>query len=378
MRNYPRVNVQIVARLAVCGTIVGCVGESITQPGIPTLPTSAISYVKGFPDASIVAIGGTQQLSATGITLAGESITAFDSVVYQYRTLSDSVRLRLSNTGLVTGLSSTGTNPVLVNVIAFKGSSIRGDQVVVQVTPTAASGLQLSVQPIPPDSARLASGTTKTIVPTLRDPTTGVSVSNPAVKYTVKGSDSARVDVFRGTVRYIPDFANLNDFVVVNAPPTTNSRINPNQIVALAGEGSAWIYATISAYGTILRDSVRYTFTYPFAQTISTVKDNLALQNIYANQMVTLAPGATVSFQNGVSSADPLTVAYSFDNPAGASAASPASVDGGSVGNVTPLTGGQTSRRRFLSPGTYRWTMTAAGGPAPWPGQTLSGTIVIK
>jgi len=34
--------------------------------------------------------------------------------------------------------------------------------------------------------------------------------------------------------------------------------------------------------------------------------------------------------------------------------------------------------RVFTTPGTYKWTAVTGGGQAPWTGQTLSGTIVIK
>jgi len=353
--------------------ISGCVGDPITQITAAPLTLTDVAFLNAYPAASIVAVGGTQQLSATGITYTGEPVTQFDSVVYQYNSLSDTLRFKLSPSGLVTGVGTSGTTLMRVNVIAFKGSTIRGDQIIVQVTPATITGLTMSIQPVAPDSAKLAMGTRKTIVPVVRNPSTGESVANPAVIYEVRGSDSSRVDVFRGNVTYR---INPSDLMIVR--PGTSASVGTNQILALRGEGSARIYATIVAYGTALKDSVQYTFSYPYSQTISTQKLNLAVVNAFADQTVILAPGATLTFSNNVSSTDALTVTYTFDNPAAATAANPASTTGGASGDVTVLTGGQSSRRRFDTPGTYKWTAVTGGGQAPWTGQTLSGTIVIK
>jgi hypothetical protein len=372
MRRVNNVHTWVPLLLGILATY-GCVGDGITALKAPALAATSLAFVNGSPTASIVAIGGTQQLSATGTTFTGAAIT-MDSVIYQLNTLSDSVRLRLANTGLVTALASTNRSPVRINVLGFKDGVVRGDQIVVQVTLAAPAGLVFSIKPIAPDSAKLASGTTKTINPVLMNPNTGESVSTPAVMYKIKGSDSARVDTFRGVVTYR---ITNTDIMTVRTPQSPSAQ-QPNQITALRGEGTAWIYAAINAYGTAFADSVQYTFSYPYTQTIGTGKANLAIQSMYADQTVTLAPGATVTFQNTVPTTDPLTIAYTFDNPGGATAASPASTTGGASGNVTALAGGQSSRRQFLTPGTYKWTTTAAGGPAPWPGQTQSGTIVIK
>lgn len=354
--------------------LTACHGQSMSAlPDLP-LSTTAPAFIAATPPASILAVGGTQQLSVTGVSLAGAGISTFDSVLYQYNALADSVRLRMTSGGLLTGLASTGATPVRINVIAFKEGTVRGDQVLAQVTPAAVTGLTLSIQPIAPDSAKLAAGVTKTITPVLRNPVTGIAVATPAVIYKIKGPDSARVDVYRGSVRYVISSANA----MTVRPTTANSGLAPNQFIALSGEGTAWLYATVNAYGTVLQDSVRYAFSYPYTQTISTVKVNLAVQSMYGYTTLTLAPGAIVTFQNGVAATDPLTVAYAFDNPAAVTAPSPPSTAGAASGNVTTLTGGQTSRRQFLTSGTYHWTVIAAGGPAPWPGQTLAGTILVK
>lgn len=357
---------------------VGCVGRSMTT--LPAMPLSktAPAWLIVSPPVSIIAVGGTQLLSLTSNSYGGTPVTTFDSVMYIYSSISDSTIIGLASTGVMTGRSASPAT-VRVNVFAFQGNGVVGDQVLAQVTPTVMPGLALSIQPVAPDSAKLAASTVKTILPVLRNATTGLSLANPPMRYLVRGADSAKVEVYEQSISISGNGG--QDIFVVRAGNNSSSNgafLQPNQIEALKGEGSVWIYALASVYGTILQDSVLYTLTYPYTVTIPTVKANLAVVSIYANQTVTLARGATVTFQNGVAATDPLTMAYTFDNPAAATAASPASTTGGAAGNVTLLTGGQTSRRQFLTPGTYRWTTTTAGGPAPWPGQNVTGSVLIK
>jgi len=351
----------------------GCAGQSITSLTDHALSPESLESIVVSPQVTIVAVGGTQQLAPVGHTYAGAAVTTFDSVLYRYNNPGDAALLQLSNTGLITGVSA-GATTVVINVYAFKDGALRASRALAQVTETVIPGLQLSIQPVPPDSAKLSPGIPKTIDPILRNPTTEAEVINPPMWYFVRGADAARVDVYNGWgVEY-------NGYGAQSVPvgSATSNFLSPKQIVALSGEGTVWIHGAVTAYGTVLEDSVLYTLTYPYTATMTTVKTNLAVTNSYAGQVLTLAPGATVTFQNGVASSDPLTVAYTFDNPAAATAADVPSTSGGASGNVTTLTGGQSSARKFVTPGTYHWTATTAGGPAPWTGVTLSGTIVIK
>lgn len=355
-----------------CGLfLAGCIGPSTKS--LPDLPLNmdALASLSVSPPVSIIAVGSTQQLNTTATAFDGTSVTTFDSVLYRYSTASDSVFLRMSPAGLLTGIQpKNGT--IFILIFGFRGDAVRGDVVLSAVTASPIAGLTMSIQPIAPDSAKLASGTTKSIIPVVRNPNTAVSIANLPMRYAVKGTDASRMDVFNPFMSLI----NGSDRFTIRGATINN--FSSNQIRALSGEGTVWIYATMTAYGTPLQDSVQYTLSYPYTATIAVTKDNLEVVSLYAGQVITLAPGAVVTFQNGIASSDPLTVTYVFDNPAAALAASPPSTTGGSAGNVTTLTGGQNTRRQFATPGTYHWTMTGAGGPAPWAGQTLLGTIVIK
>lgn len=361
---------QVILAFGIFGAMLACQMETVTQPVLED-PETTLGQLEITPRVSIIAVNGTLQLNVTGRSLTGTPIDGFDSVTFALVRPADTLRVRLTSSGHVTGLApSSGTAHVELNAYAYKGKSIRVARALVQVTPAIVPGTILSIQPAPPDSAKLAQGVTKTIIPVLRNPTTGARVASPVVWYTVRPADELRIG------RYQPRLVTPEGTVTQWFPSPAPA---PNQIRASAGEGTVWIYARINVYGTTLTDSVLYTLSYPYVLTILTEKVNLKVASkTAANQEYNLAPGAQVTFRNGVAPTDPLLVTYTFDNPSAATAPSPLPAVGGTTGNLTPLKGGQSSTRRFLTPGTYRWTATASGGPDPWPGQTVTGTIVIK
>lgn len=372
-----------VMRLAAvgCATLaMGCVGEKgVLSIGIPA--SSALGRVVLSPHNAIVAVGGTLQATTSGTSLDGTPITQFDSAQYLLATATDSARATVTLNGLVTAVRPSST-PVPVNVLVYLNGTVQVDQMLIQTTATTIPGITLSIQPPPGDSAKLASGTVKTIVPVLQNVTTGLSVVGPQLEYEVKVADESRLGVYTANIT-LPSFLTLR----VGRTSLTPS-VGRNQIVPYVSSGAAWVYARVNAYGTVLQDSVLYTFSYPYVGTVATSKSSLAVMTTInggsalqpgLSATVTLTPGAIITFSSGLSATDLLTIAYTFDNPTAATApvVSP-STTGGASGNVTALVGGQNSRRQFLTPGTYHWTTLAAGGPAPWPGQTFNGTIVIK
>lgn len=355
--------------MAIVGTmaLLGCNNTPSTPA--PIYPASTtLGYMTASPAVAILAVGGTQQLSVTGVSLTGVPIATFDSVRYLLPNKGDTLRVKLTGAGLVTALAPSSA-AIPVNVFAFQQDIAKGYQILLQVTATVVPGVTLSIQPVAPDSAKQAMGTAKTITPVLRNPTTGASVSSPVMRYTVNPADANRVGV------YIPTLTLANGIAVQQQ---RSSSAGMNQILPQTPTGTAWIYATANVYGTLLQDSVQYTFSYPYAMTISTGETQLDITSAFNSQILTLAPGATITFRNNGSDNGLLTVAYTFDNPAAVTAAIPAATIGGATGNVTTLTQGKTSNRMFLTPGTYHWTATAVGWPTVTSSKTLSGTIVIK
>jgi hypothetical protein len=329
-------------------------------------PSDAVGAIAASPGVAIIAVGESQQLHVDAVSLTGEPI-ALDSVVYRINTVSDTARIKLDPNGLVTALApSTGT--MYVNVFGYKHGAVKADQVVLQTTAAEIPNLQLSIQPLAGDSARLAAGTSKTIAARIRN-TAGDSIVRPVIRYTVHTGDSTRVAV------YIPQLASPAGQLLVSHPTILSAGVN--QIRPLVGEGSAWIYATVNAFGTELKDSVLYTFTYPITQYVSFTTVGNGVVSSHKGQVVTLERNATVTFSNDTYGLDGFALTITFDDPAGATAASPPSTTGGTSGNITALSSGQSSDRRFATPGTYKWTVHA-DGLAPFTGQTFSGTLVIK
>lgn len=367
-------SVRFLARVSALGgfaVMLACADTPAT-PSMATSPSTTLAAVSASPQNTILAVGGTQQLSVAGTSLTEQPITQFDSVVYKLDDLADTLRVQLTATGLVTGLASS-VSPIRVDVYVFLNGVARGDQVLLQVTPTVIAGLTLSIQPDVTDSARLAVGTPKFITPVIQNPGTGESVDNPTLLYSVKRADAKRVQI------YIP-YLTLSSGIDISTQPSY-PYADVGQIMPLVPTGSAWIYASVSAYGTMLRDSVLYTFSYPYSMVIATGESGsvpLDISNAFADQVLTLAPGATITFANYGSDNNLLTVSYTFDDPAAATEADVPSSDGGSTGNVSTLTSGLSSDRKFNTPGTYHWTASAAGWPSASNAKTLSGTIVVQ
>lgn len=357
--------VRLAAAAGITAAASGCVGEK-GEIAIAHPVTEALASVTVSPSAAILAVGQTRQFALTGVSMAGMPIMGFDEVRYVLGTAADSVRLRLAVDGAVSAIAPG--NLMLVNVLVERNGEFKGDQALVQVTATPVSGVALSIQPS--DSAKLAAGALKTMTPVLRNAGTGLSVPSPVVRYSVRPADAKRVALYRPSITV----GGINVQIAPSLAPTAS------QIGALAAEGATWIHGTVDAYGTLLRDSVLLTFSYPFRATIATGLAGAMIAADANGRSITLAPGATVTFRSDVFSvvAPLLTIAYTFDNPGAATAATPVATVGGASGNITPLPPGEITTRRFLVAGTYRWTAVAAGGTAPWSDQMLTGSIVIR
>jgi hypothetical protein len=321
----------------------------------------------------VMAVGDSVTLSVAGVTVGGTPITTFDSVRYVLNSIVDTLRLRVSPTGVVTALASSGTSPVLLNVFAYKDNLGAGDQVIIQVTPTSFTGATLSIQPSASDSARVALGNGKTITPVIKNQTTGTSVAGPRIRLWTSPEDAKKLGCYRLSFPTVSaKFAITSAQMQLNACATTYGL---NQIIG-AATGTAWVHANVLVYGVPLRDSVLYTVTYANHIYVGVQNNNLAITCQYCNAFIT--PGGIITFQNNFRAGLGISVTYTFDNPAAATAATPASVTGGSSGNVTTLSSGQSSDRVFPTPGTYVWTETVSGATPPFTNGTYQGTVVVQ
>lgn len=341
--------------------VAACGSDTITE-NASTSPTQALGVLVAAPGAVLIAVGDSLQMGARAYSLAGDVLQP-DSMRYVIDAAADSAYVKISPAGMLTAIK-VKPSTVTLDVVAFKNGTARMDQAFILVTATSVAGVTLSVQPVPPDSARLDMGMVKKLVPVVKNPTTSVSVANSPVQLSVSSADAQRVAF------YAPRSFNPN---VPSVAYGSALLYSAGTFSPLVGQGTAWIYGSLTAYGVALRDSVQYTFSYRHSLTIDASKYNLALVSSMSGETITLGQGAVVQFDNDVAYGDPLSITYTLNNSAAASG-----YGGDSGGDPGTLTSGTSALRQFNTPGTYVWTGIGSGGPAPWPGQKISGTIIIK
>jgi len=368
-----RIATVVATVVALSATMVaGCTGDNSVAPSLRS-PATTLGEVYVSPLNAVMAVGDTMSLTVTARTLSGAPLTTFDSVQYQLQNSTDSLRVRLSPSGLITALSPSGANsPVLVQVIAFQDGLARANVAVVQVTATKFTGATLSIQPIAPDSARLAIGNDKTVNPVISNPLTGETVDGAAIRYEYGKGDSTTM------LCYVPSF--------VVSPPLSSQQLTSsscgansvglNQIHGNIAD-TAWVIANVQVYGVPLRDSVRYIITNTFVQYAQVEVNRLGLSGAGGNSFV-IAPGGMMYFYNSLPTQLGATVDFVFDDPSAATVSNPPSDLGGTTGTITPLDPGMSATRQFLTAGTYRWVATVHGGIPPFAGATTTGYVIVK
>jgi hypothetical protein len=329
------------------------------------------------PINAIMAVGDTMSLTLTGQSVAGDPLTSFDSIEYILQTPTDTIRTRISANGLVTALTPSGTNkPVLVEVIGFKDGVARADQAVIQIVATTFPNATLSIQPISPDSAKLAWGSTKVITPVIRN-TSGQSVASPQIRYEYGPGDSTTLQC------YVPNFVATPTLTQAQLKLTTcGSNSNAGSVtldrIHAFRAGTAWVHATVLVFGVVLRDSVKYTLTNPYTGNVSVGPTEL-LPGDPLRANIIIAPGGTITFVNSFPAAIGASVSWTLDNPGAATASNPPATYGDTIGNISAIDASQfTSKRRFLTAGVYTWTAKVICGIAPYNGATVTGEITVQ
>jgi hypothetical protein len=374
----PRVATSILGVAAafagLAGLFTGCLGDNASVNPSMSDPTAAIGALQLSPINTIMAVGDSIPLVVRGQTLSGAPITQLDSVQYILQNVADTLRVRIASTGVVTALTPSGTNnPVLIEVIGFKGGLARANQAIVQVTADKLVGATLSIHPVPPDSARMSWGSVKRIVPIVQSSLTGQRVASPTFRYEYGPGDSTTMQC---GIQSLPPTATLTA-LQLQMSACGGSSVAINMIHANQ-KGTAWIIADATVYGVALRDSVQYTVTNPFAGTVNADPSFLLQPDHQSGSALLIAPGGRVTFLNSFSPALNAAVSWTFDNPSAATAYPPTRQYGGTTGNVTAVPSNQFAIRQFLTPGVYRWTATVSGGVPPYTGMTSSGFITVQ
>lgn len=338
-----------------CGASDGAVA---TEPqSVTTLPSTMVVT----PQALVMAIGDSTQLSVAGLAIDGVTpVTRFDTVAYTYATLSDSTKLRVAPTGMLTALAVT-TSPITVNVkVTIHGVSLTS-QVYVTVTATVIPGLMLSIQPPVLPAPRVAVGGSLTISVQLKN-SAGTSVPNPAL--------------------WLTTTAPINLVTVTRS--ATGGRFAPRN-----RSGSAWFYGTVNVYGTTLMDSVQYSFEDALNQNISITslspQSNIlgySIDAAGATQYLVVGGLANFTYSSSLNPADTTKFTVTFDNTAGLTSTSTANFMNGTITKLgqTNAVAGMNSYIpvQFNTPGTYHWTITGSGPVATFRNGLNTGTIIVE
>jgi len=352
--------------------LAGCSQDHGVAPTVRS-PEATLGVIHASPLNAILAVGQTVQIDVAGQALSGQAITTFDSVVFATQSATDTLRVQVSPTGLVTGRAASGSNPVLLNVFAFKDGVIRADQVILQVTDSAITAPTLSIQPGPGESTTLSQNSSMQLTPVVRN-ALGSSVPYVSLRLLYHDADLGKLGC------YVPNFPDVGKYTSTELSlPTCASSVGLNSIVATDRSGSVWVIADASVYGVHLRDSVQYTMINPPSGLVAFLPRNLSLQGgTTLFGAVYIVPGGQVTFYNFFDTGLGTSIDVVFDNPGAVAAVSPPSTTGGSSGNITALLGGQQTLRTFPTPGTYHYTATLSGSIAPFSGAQTSGEIVVQ
>lgn len=352
--------------------LAGCNPDHGVAPVLQS-PESILAAVHASPLNVVLAVGQTVQIDVAGQTLSGQAVTTFDSVRYATQSATDTIRVQLSPTGLVTGRAASGSNPVLVNVFAFKEGVVRADQVILQVTDSAITAPTLSIQPGPGESTVLSLNSSLQLSPVVQN-ALGSTVPYVSLRLIYHDADVGKLGC------YVPTFPDVGTYTSTELSlPSCASSVGLNSIVATDRTGSVWVIADAMVYGVHLRDSVQYTMISPSSAFVAFLPRNLSLQGgttLFGSLYI--VPGGSITFANFFDAGLGTSIDVVFDNPGAATAATPPSSNGGSSGNIVALLGGQETIRVFPTPGTYHYTATLSGSIAPFTGAQTSGEIVVQ
>jgi hypothetical protein len=339
----------------VAAALLACESEVVT-PELPADDPTALFWRIGLNQQALnlatVAPYDTCRIVATaigldGAPLAGETIVKFRS--------PDPEKVLVGNDGFVRAILPLTRLPIVVTLT--HGRLTRTDTVLVNVTSAAPPAIgSLSLEPNPPDSAKVALGflgpyfTVPNLVTRVLD-ASGVELTNVVVW--IESSDPV-----------IADYRNVQRELGVNSP------------------GRVTFRATTLAYGTALVDTLEYTVGMPlfggmFPRAGLTLNDTIWT---FSPATVTVGAGAHLYWSRNY-----LIPSYdiTFDDPGHVLADTfppvfgPGCGEGNASGNITPFDLGpvqfgvpslNSCGRYFVVPGTYRYHSAALNA---------SGTIIV-
>jgi hypothetical protein len=296
-----------------------CAQHATAPPNIPI--DQLFMSVAVSPQATTLAVGGTQQVTVTPLNPSGTPLAGGSAAVFAS---SDSTHITISPTGVITALQPTVGGPMFFTVTLQLHGVTHVDTAYVSVTPTRQAAASLTINPPP-------------LVP-IYDQT---PVTVPVVVLDSNGN------VLSGIYPYFS--------VSQNSGATIAASLGTLTGVSL---GKAWVHASVTAYGVPLQDSVQVTFTYPLFEFIQFANNGSALtatNGIPGVDSVWLsAGGQVVVFNNSTDS-----ISVIFDDSTAVVGA-----------NIHGL-GASLAFLQFPTAGTYNWHVPGVSPP-------VTGVVVVQ
>jgi len=291
------------------------------------------------PDHGVtLAVGDTYQMHAAAINLNGNPVPVDSATPFTYVS-DDTTYVRVSSTGLITGMQATGFGaPAHVIVSLRQDNVLRQDTVFVSVTDTRQSVASISIQIAPPDSAKIAVLYPKFLTPMALD-----SDGNP-----------------------VPGV-----FIALRAP--SNVLLDPIFAYMLSvAPGKVWIYATANAYGQSFTDSLEFEFINKteIDFSISQASNGTLVDYTgYVDHTAFLQPCGIVTWTNTTNAPFDVT----FDDPSKTGVCGVGDVT--ETGNALNVAVGSTVTRKFPTVSTVQWTVAKSATPTK---VELTGKIGVK
>jgi len=356
--------------------VLACFGDKTIVSTLQS-PSTAMGSAVASPLNAVIAVGETLSVTLHAKSIDGTPVTSYDSVLYLYNYPTDTQYISISSQGVVTGKKATfPNNPVQIGIFAFKDGGMAYDAAMVQVTDAVLPGAVLSIQPVPPDSARWQAGMDRRLTPMIYNPTTLDSIQGVSLRLEFRSGDSASVRCQIFPTSSLPSTIAQQALSKNSCTNGVNDYYNAlNYFVGLRPD-TIWIYANAMVYGTLLRDSLQFIITNPSVGLVYFYPSGLSIgrQEKYLNPSI--VPGGTVTFNNYYNPSYGTSFTVTFDNPA-AALADPNGSDPTS-GNIVGLQASQTATRQFTTSGTYGYTFTITDGVAPFKGITGRGEITVQ
>lgn len=330
-------------------TTLACVDVSVPKVTPPT-EAELLVRVRAAQKGFLAAQGDTFRISLRATNLKGQliEIAPEDSLVF---ISSNEDMVRVDADGLITAVKPTAGQLVTIVISLTKKSVTRLDTATIVVVPNPVSVASIKITPV--DSTRL-----------------GVLSGQQFIRISAHDATGKKIPNLFIPIAFDRDFPQATGFIVLttivySAADTAYRR----SVLNFGFFGDLWLLASVNAFGTVLRDSVKFTGIYPSMQMI-TIDQHETLKTItsaQANQNFLLQPCGSVMFSNATAE----QIDIIFDDPSAVNEC----VLGDETGNITALEPGGMAIRKFRDLATRTWTVRNAAGTVL---TAVSGKVTTK